>query len=101
MVEEEVKETEEIPEKVEHELPIDSDGNECLCNDVWFTLDMFVNFLDNLRDKFFQFRLDKEEEIIDVNNKENKQKMDELIAELDDKLRRHWPRKGRLEVGIY
>ena len=60
-----------------------------------------MSILIDLLDKTMDYIASWRQETLAKTKKESKQLIDKSIAELDDNLRKQWPRKGRLEVEIF
>lgn len=81
--------------------PQDPESNECLVKDLIVYKEKLVEML--------QFTLERVLEWLSVEKtlyskkvaREGKELTDKSVEELDENLRKQWPRKGKLEVEIY
>ena len=81
--------------------PIDPDGTPVLEKDLVITHDQIKTFLDCFFGKMFDWISSYKIEVIDKMKGDNKELIDNNMIELDDNLRKQWPRKGKLEVEVY
>lgn len=81
--------------------PQDPDGEQTMVADLVMTKDHILDILTNAM-LAVQEWLCQEKDIYNSNCKtEAKKLQDESVEELDENLRKQWPRKGRLEVEVY
>ena len=88
-------------QKAEMEPPHDPMGNPSLCADLTISVERIVEILDaNLQKALTWIMTEKQlyeqkvsQEVMDL--------QDKSVEELDENLRKQWPRKGRLEVEIF
>ncbi len=81
--------------------PRDPDGELCVHEGLVMGVEEVEDFLDlkltASMEWLFNFRMQKREAL----KVEIKNLVDDNVVELDENLRRHWPRKGKLEVEYY
>ena len=104
-VEEEVKEEPPEPNdfitKCEMIPPQDPEGNETLHFDLLLKNDLLSGLMHNLLDKILTWLGDKKANYQKKVAREGKLLIDQNVDELDENLRKQWPRKGKLEVEVY
>jgi hypothetical protein len=65
------------------------------------TKDEIISILSSARDKCIDWLFDSKTQYAKRVQREGKDLTDKNVDELDENLRKQWPRKGRLEVEIY
>ena len=65
------------------------------------TFDEVKKILSNARDKCVEWLAETKNQNSRKVEREGKELKDKNVDELDENLRKQWPRKGRLEVEIY
>jgi len=65
-----------------------------------FEHDFIKDFMTNLRDKIFKYLNDLSDDFITDAHSDDKDFMENSMLYLDDKLRDHKPKKGKLEVDV-
>lgn len=63
--------------------------------------DEVKHILQSARDKVIEWLFESKTQYSRKVEREGKELKDKNVDELDENLRRQWPRKGRLEVEIY
>lgn len=81
--------------------PQDPDGNQILEEDLVIQHAKIKDFLEIFFDKMFNWIKEYKEDTLKIMKTNNKELIDSNIDELDDNLRKQWPRKGKLEVEVY
>jgi hypothetical protein len=105
---EEAKEPEEPPfkpndylQKAEMEPPRDPEGNNTIHPDLLILSERIVEILDNALSQTLIWIIAEKSLHEEKVSNEGKELQDRSVEELDENLRKQWPRKGRLEVEIY
>lgn len=83
------------------EPPHDPMGNPTLCADLTITLDRVIEILDQGLQKTLTWIMTEKQLYEQKVAQEVKELQDKSVEELDENLRKQWPRKGRLEVEIF
>lgn len=81
--------------------PRDPEGNTCLHRDLMITIEEVKKMLAGARDKCIEWLNESKNAYSKKVEREGKELRDKSVDELDENLRKQWPRKGRLEVEIY
>jgi hypothetical protein len=81
--------------------PRDPDGLDCLHKDLMILKVEVIKILSSARDKCIDWLYESKTQYSKKVQKEGKDLTDKSVDELDENLRKQWPRKGRLEVEIY
>jgi len=81
--------------------PVDPSGTPCLHKDLMITKVHLLQVLSSARDKCVDWLFETKTQYQRKVQKEGKELTDKSVDELDENLRKQWPRKGRLEVEIY
>ena len=100
-VEEQKEEVNEYLENIRKMPPIDPDGNQILEEDLIIKKSEIKYFLDNFFQKMFDWISEHKDKTFEEMKINNKELIDNSIVELDENLRKQWPRKGKLEVEVY
>jgi len=98
---EEVEEINPNFENAKKVPPQDPDGTKVLEEDLIIKHDEIKVFLDKFFDKMFNWISEQKTRVFEQMKIDNKDFIDSNIDELDENLRKQWPRKGKLEVEIY
>ena len=88
-------------DKAAAQPPQDPNGSQCLHKDLMITRDEVKRMLLNARDKCIEWLYESKTQYSKKVQREGKELTDKNVDELDENLRKQWPRKGRLEVEIY
>lgn len=97
-------EKEEINEYLERAKkipPEDPDGTKVLEEDLIIKHHEIKSLVDNFFQKMFNWISSVKEDSFKKMKVNNKELIDSNIDELDENLRKQWPRKGKLEVEVY
>ena len=86
---------------IELDVPVDPEGNQCVQEHPLFEHEFVKDFLVSLRDKIFGYLKTLSDFIIETEAKRDKEFIENSLLILDEKLRDHWPMKGRLEVEVF
>ena len=81
--------------------PRDPEGHDCLHKDLMILKDEVMRILTSARDRVIEWLFESKTQYSKKVQKEGKELTDKSVDELDENLRKQWPRKGRLEVEIY
>ena len=76
-------------------------GAPCLHSNLLITFDELKRILSSARDKAIDWLYESKTQYLKKVDREGKELRDKNVDELDENLRKQWPRKGRLEVEIY
>lgn len=88
-------------EKAAMQPPLNPEGQTALHKDLMITLTEVTRIITNARDKCIDWLFDSKTQYQKKVQREGKDLTDKSVDELDENLRKQWPRKGRLEVEIY
>ncbi len=69
--------------------------------DLLITKDRIIQVLSETQAKLLEWLLEQKETVLRQVAKEGKNLIDNNVDELDENLRKQWPRKGKLEVEVY
>ena len=91
------------PEKPKEEIlqPIDPSGTPVLLDTLVISTTYISSLLCSLQSSFSQYISDTESSSITANKDSDKELLENIRQELDEKLRYLWPRKGKLEVNEF
>ena len=81
--------------------PEDPDGVQCLHKDMIISREEIMAILERARDKCIEWLCQWKNNYAKQVTRQGKDLIDKNIDELDENLRKQWPRKGRLEVEVY
>jgi hypothetical protein len=81
--------------------PKDPEGMVNLHPDLVMTKTELSSILQKCLDKTMSWLYGHKFSYVKKTDKEGKELCDKSIAELDENLRKQWPRKGRLEVEVF
>jgi hypothetical protein len=81
--------------------PKDPEGEDCLYKDLMILKEEVMRILTSARDRCVDWLFESKTQYAKKVQKEGKDLTDKSVDELDENLRKQWPRKGRLEVEIY
>lgn len=81
--------------------PLDPDGSPVLEEDLIIKHSEIKEFLSHYFEKAFTWISSYKKDTFGTMKTKNKELIDENIDELDENLRKQWPRKGKLEVEVY
>lgn len=81
--------------------PQDPDGNKVLEGDLIIKHSEIKGLLDNFFGRMFNWISEQKQDTFKQMRVNNKELIDSNIDELDENLRKQWPRKGKLEVEVY
>ena len=95
------EERDEILEKISESPPRDPEGEQTLHAELLFSKEQLLEVVESFFEKAVQWIYGHKRAYLAKNEREGKDLSDKSIAELDDNLRRQWPRKGRLEVEVF
>ena len=105
---EEPKEPEEPPfkpndylQKAEMEPPHDPEGNATMQPDLIISAERIIEILNNALQVVLIWIMAEKQLYEQKVVSEGKELQDKSVEELDENLRKQWPRKGRLEVEIF
>lgn len=88
-------------QKAEMEPPCDPEGNPTMAADLLITMDRCMEILENGLSVCLTW-INTEKQLYEQKvTVEVRELQDKSVEELDENLRKQWPRKGRLEVEIY
>lgn len=90
-----------IMEGINQYPPVDPEGSKTLKSDLIIMKEEIATILNKTMGKMFEWINGHKTDYIKKMEKEQKDLNDNSITELDDNLRRQWPRKGKLEVEVY
>jgi len=85
----------------ELEVPVDPEGNQCVMPKPLFEHDYIMDFLIHLRESIFVYLKSLSDDIKKDETNRDKEFIENSLLILDERLRDHWPMKGRLEVEIF
>lgn len=88
-------------QKAEMEPPCDPEGNPTMQEGLMITLERIIEILDSGLLKTLIWIMTEKQLYEQKVHTEVKELQDKSVEELDENLRKQWPRKGRLEVEIY
>ena len=88
-------------EKAEMKPPQDPEGIDTLHPDLILTKDRMVEILEKALAITMDWLVQEKKVYHQKCKAEGKQLQDQSVEELDENLRKQWPRKGRLEVEVY
>jgi len=88
-------------EKAEIVPPLDPYGNEVVHKEVLITEEQIHMLLTGLLSKTLEYLFVEKATYSKRVAREGKDLIDKNVDELDDNLRKQWPRKGKLEVEVY
>lgn len=83
------------------EPPCDPVGNPTMQDDLMITMDHIIEILENGLQTCLTWIMTEKQLYEQKTSQEVKELQDKSVEELDENLRKQWPRKGRLEVEIY
>jgi len=83
------------------EPPCDPVGNPTMQDDLMITVDHIIEILENGLQTCLTWIMTEKQLYEQKTSQEVKELQDKSVEELDENLRKQWPRKGRLEVEIY
>ena len=81
--------------------PQDPDGDNTVHPDLTFTKDKIIGMLENCLQVALDWMLEEMKSHHEKCITEGRTLQDNSVEELDENLRRQWPRKGRLEVEVF
>ena len=81
--------------------PQDPEGANCLIPDLILTKERLTEILEKALDVTLDWLIQEKQTYHQKCIDEGKALQDQSVEELDENLRKQWPRKGRLEVEIY
>lgn len=81
--------------------PRDPEGVDCLHKELMILKNEVIRILTEARDRCVDWLYESKTQYAKKVQKEVKDLSDKSVDELDENLRKQWPRKGRLEVEIY
>jgi len=81
--------------------PRDPEGVDCLHKELMILKNEIIRILNEARDRCVDWLYESKTQYAKKVQKEVKDLSDKSVDELDENLRKQWPRKGRLEVEIY
>lgn len=87
--------------KAQKPVPQDPDGNETMHKDLIVSADKVKDILEQTMLKTLTWLLAEKQNYAQKVATEGKELQDKSVEELDENLRKQWPRKGRLEVEVY
>lgn len=108
--EEEIEEKELIPfavvendyiEKASLLPPQDPEGENTMVPDLVLTQERIISILEKALTTVLAWLVQEKKTYNGKCKTEGKQLQDQSVEELDENLRKQWPRKGRLEVEVY
>lgn len=88
-------------EKAEKPVPEDPDGKETMHANLIVSFDRILNILQSTLEKNLTWLLAEKQNYAQKVQQEGKDLIDKSVEELDENLRKQWPRKGRLEVEVF
>ena len=88
-------------DKANMQPPCDPDGTACLEKDLMIQFEEVKRILTFARDKCLEWLAETKAIYLKKVERDGKEYKDKNVDELDENLRKQWPRKGRLEVEIY
>ena len=88
-------------EKAEMSPPKDPEGIDCLVPDLILSKDKIMAILEKALDIVMDWLIQEKKVYNAKCVEEGKTLQDSSVEELDENLRKQWPRKGRLEVEIF
>jgi hypothetical protein len=88
-------------DKAKMSPPQDPEGNNCLIPDLMLTKERLMEFLEKALNVTMDWLIQEKQIYHEKCIEEGKTLQDQSVEELDENLRKQWPRKGRLEVEIY
>lgn len=86
---------------LELDVTVDPEGIQCVMPKPLFEHDFIKDFMVSLRDGIFQYLKSISDDIKRDEVKHDKEFIENSLLILDERLRDHWPMKGRLEVEIF
>ena len=81
--------------------PQDPEGFSTMDPTLIITKDQLLEILNNTREKLLDYLLGEKQQNQKKVARECKDLIDKNVDELDENLRKQWPRKGKLEVEVY
>ena len=81
--------------------PQDPEGEQTMVSDLVLSMEKIIDILKISLEKVCKWLLSEQGSYNKKCKTEGKQLQDQSVEELDENLRKQWPRKGRLEVEIY
>ena len=81
--------------------PKDPEGEDTLTPDLMLTKDKMISILEKALSTTLEWLLTEKTQYNQKARTEGKKLQDESVEELDENLRKQWPRKGRLEVEVF
>jgi hypothetical protein len=81
--------------------PKDPEGEDTLTPDLMLTKDKMISILEKALSTTLEWLLVEKTQYNQKARTEGKKLQDESVEELDENLRKQWPRKGRLEVEVF
>lgn len=88
-------------EKAELKPPKDPEGEDVMVADLILTPERIIEILAKALETVSEWLVEQKKVYHTKCKTEGKQLQDESVEELDENLRKQWPRKGRLEVEVY
>lgn len=85
---------------LELDVPKDPEGNSCVMEHPLFEHEFLAKFLANIKNKIFDYLKTLSDDIVEDSKNDDKDFMENSMLYLDDKLRDHKPKKGKLEVDV-
>ncbi|KAL4438837.1 hypothetical protein ABPG74_016557 [Tetrahymena malaccensis] len=90
-----------IPVDFKVDPPVDPEGRVILEKNVVVELSFMVNLIDNCKRKLFDYISKLQNDVIDQAKSNDKDFIENSILILDERLKAHYPLKGKMEVEIY
>jgi hypothetical protein len=81
--------------------PKDPEGEDVMVPDLILTKERIMEILTKALDTVSEWLVEQKQVYNAKCKTESKQLQDQSVDELDENLRKQWPRKGRLEVEVY